>query len=107
MSAIYGPNSVNLPHVNVFRWAQKNNIFLPVDLRKTKEEEIIFLKYLANHCNFVKLSANLEKSRFSAALKEAIRYLPSNGYSDKMVMIFQIAGTIFFVICAINGKSKL
>jgi hypothetical protein len=106
MSALYGPESVNLPHVNIFKWAQEKNVFLPLDFRGTPEVHEIFLKYLANRPNFVTLPPHIEKARFSAALKEAIQYLPSNGLSDRTIMIFQIAGIIFLaVLCQVGGAN--
>jgi len=106
MSALYGPNSINLPHINIFRWAQKNNVVLPVDFRRTKEQETLFLKYIANRDNYVQLSPALERARFSKALKEAMEYLPSSGLQDKTVIAFQIAGTIFFAVLFVAGTIR-
>jgi hypothetical protein len=98
MTALYGIDSINLPHVDLYKWAEKKKIRLPLNFRKTVEEEKLFLKLLAMRQYFVRLPPDQEKARFSEAMKEAMKHLPSNGFSDKTVIIFQIAGTFFFAV---------
>lgn len=54
MTALYGINSINLPHVDLYKWARKNKILLPIDCRKPPEREGMFLKMLAIKQYFVK-----------------------------------------------------
>ncbi len=108
MTSLFGIQFNSLPHVNIYKWAADKKIFLPLDFRKTPEQEKVFLKYLSLKHHFVRLPADQEQARFSEALKEAIKYLPSKGLSDKIVISFQIAGTIFFaVLCVMKLTSKL
>lgn len=112
MTALYGINSINLPHIDLYRWASDKKIFLPINFRKTPEQEQLFLKILAMKQYFVKLHPVLEQARYTEAMKEAMKYMPSNGFSDKTVMIIQIAGVAFLVVISLiasnmNGNAKL
>jgi hypothetical protein len=103
-----GINFINGPHVDIYRWAKEKKIFLPLDFRRTPEEEKMFLKLLSLKPYFVRLTPDLERARFSEAMKEAMKYLPSNGFSDKTVMIFQVGGIIFFAIISVMAaQAKL
>lgn len=108
MTALYGINSINLPHVNIFKWAAKKKIFIPIDFKRTREQEEMFLKLISMRQYFVRLPTAEEQARFSAALKESMKYLPLEGFKDKTVIVFQVAGTIFCaVLFAINATAKL
>lgn len=98
MTALYDINAINLPHVNLYSWAKKNKIIVPLDLSRTPEREQMFLKIQALRQFFVKLSPAEEAARFTEAMKEAMQYLPSSGFSDKTVIVFQVAGTVFFAV---------
>ena len=93
MTTLYGIQSINLPHVNLYQWAKEKKIWVPLDWRQTPEMEKMFLKLLAMKQYYIKGTPAQEQARFSEAMKEAMKYLPTEGLSDQAVMIVQIAGT--------------
>jgi hypothetical protein len=98
MTALYLPNSLNLPHVDIHRWAKDKKIFLPYDFRKTPEEEFRNLKLLAMKQFYIRGTPEQERQHFSEAMKESMKYLPGKGLSDTTVFILQIGFNVVFCI---------
>lgn len=98
MTALPLISDMNRTHVDLFGWAKKNKIIVPLSCANIAEEKLLFLKQIALRQYFVKLSPIEESSLFSEAMKEAMTYLPKIGLSDKTVYAFQVAGTIFFAV---------
>lgn len=103
MTALYNLNSINLPHVDLYRWAADRKLIFPLDVKGIPEQEKLFLKMLAMKQYFVKMSPEQEAKRFSAAMKEAMEHLPSNGLSDKTIILLHVAGTIFIAVLYFSG----
>lgn len=93
MTALYNVQSINLPHVNLFKWAKEKKIWVPLDWRQTPDMERMFLKMVTMRQFYIKGTPAEEQARFSEAMKEAMKYLPTEGLSDQAVMIVQIVGT--------------
>jgi DNA-binding transcriptional regulator/RsmH inhibitor MraZ len=84
--------------VDVYRWAKKSKVFLPVNFRKTLEQEAMFLKMLSMRQYFIKLSPLQHQTRMAEAVQEAMKYYPEKGLSDRAVVVIQIAGAVFFAV---------
>jgi hypothetical protein len=98
MTALPRISDINLPHVDLFRWAKKHKVIVPLSCANISEDKVLFLKQIALRQYFVKLSSAEESACFTEAMKEAMTYLPKIGLSDNTVHVFQIAGTIFFAV---------
>jgi hypothetical protein len=98
MTAMFGIRSMDLPHVDVYRWAAKHKIFLPANFRKTPEQEAMYLKMLCMKKYFIKLSPLEHEARVAEALEEEMEYYPEGGLSDRAVALLQIVTTLFFAI---------
>ena len=109
MTAMFGIDSVNLPHVDVYKWAAKRKIFVPVNFRRTPEQEKMFLKIASMRHYFVKLPPIEHQARISEALEEMMKYYPVSGLSDRAIVVVQIAGAIFFAVIYLKNltSSKL
>ena len=109
MTAMFGINSVNLPHVDVYRWAKKHKVFLPINFRQTPEQEAMYLKILSMRHYFVKLPPLEHQARVAEAVQEAMKYYPVSGLTDRAIVVVQVAGVIFFAILFLRdlASSKL
>jgi hypothetical protein len=99
MTALYGPYSIDLPHVDIHKWAKTKKILLPYDFRKTPEEEYRSLRLLALKQFYIRGTREEEQKRFGEAVKEGIKYLSGTGISDATALIIQVGCHVLFCIC--------
>ena len=98
MTALYNIASLRLPHVNIYRWASEQKIIVPFDFQHTSEEVYMFLKLQAMKQFYISGTPEQEQARFKAAVKEYMEHYAKDKFSDRTVLIVQIAGTVIFGI---------
>ena len=106
MSALYGLSSVNLKHIDLFKWAEKNKVFIPLNFRSNDEIKECFLKILSSRDHFIKLPPLMENDRYHKAIKQAYKYLPSEGgLSERTILIIRVAGVVFLAIVHLTANA--
>lgn len=108
MSALYGLNRLNFSHIDLFEWAEKKKIFIPANFLVNDDMKECFLKILMCHDRFTKVSPSEEQARYIKAIKQAHKYLPSEGgLSDNQVILRGVGPVIFLLIIEFAAKRLL
>jgi len=105
MTALYGLSPENFRHVNVLQWAANARKFLPLDFRRTPEQQKYYLKLLSMTHHFIKLPPAEAEVRYHRAIQEAYKYLPNEGFTDSTILVIQVAGVVFLaIVAAVTSK---
>jgi hypothetical protein len=110
MTSMFGIGPLKLSNIDVSRWAEKYKIYLPVNFRKTPEQEKMHLKMLYLSRFFKKMTPVEHRDQMAEALEEAMKNSLESGLSDRAVALIQIVTIIFLTILNLGelaSSSKL